>query len=73
MVLENLDDKFDEAMDMVIRTQNASQAILMRELSINFGRSMQILKQLEMIGVVSKAEPNKPRKVLIRLPDEIRW
>lgn len=72
MVLENVDYKFDEALDMIIRTQDASLAMLKKELNINFGRSMQILNQLETIGVVGKAEAGKSRKVLIRHLSEIR-
>lgn len=72
MVLENVDDEFDEALDMIIRTQDASPAMLKKELNISFGRAIHILKQLEMIGVVSKTEANRPRKVLIKHLSEIR-
>ena len=62
---EELDEKFDEAVRIVIQYDRASASLLQRRLSIGYARAARVLDQLERSGVVGPGEGAKPRDILI--------
>ena len=69
--LENVDDKFKEAVEAVIQHKRASASLLQRVLSIGYARAARVLDQLEQAGVVSASDgSSKPREVLISSAEE---
>lgn len=68
------DTLFDQAVDTVLGTGNASTTFLQRKLKIGYARAASLMDELERKGVVGPAEGAKPRKILKALrrdPDEI--
>ncbi len=65
------DKLFREAAEAVIHNQGASTSLLQRRLGIGYGRAARIMDQLEMAGVISKAEPgsSRPRDILVGLDE----
>lgn len=64
-----LDDLFDEAARIIVRSQQGSVSLLQRKLSVGYTRAARIVDQLEEAGVVGAFMGSKAREVLV--PDEL--
>jgi S-DNA-T family DNA segregation ATPase FtsK/SpoIIIE len=60
------DDKFDEAVEIVVRAGRASVSLLQRRLQIGFNRAARIIEEMERQGIVGPSEGGKPREVYVR-------
>ena len=58
------DSLYDQALDIVLSTGNASTTFLQRKLKIGYARAASLMDQLEKQGIVGPAEGSKPRKIL---------
>ncbi len=63
---EELDEKYDEAVEIVTSTGHASISMLQRRLRIGYNRAARIIEQMEKEGVVSPSDSMGRRKVLAR-------
>ncbi len=59
------DPLFDEAVELVIRTQKASISSVQRQLRIGYNRAARLVEQMESNGLVSAPENNGNRTVLV--------
>ncbi len=62
---EEVDALFDEAVDLVVRTGQASISLLQRRFRIGYTRAARLIDDLERRGMVGPFEGSKPREVLI--------
>ena len=62
---EEYDDLYDKAVDLVIKTRQASISMIQRRLRIGYNRAARMIELMERDGVVSKPQGSKPREVLI--------
>lgn len=60
------DELFDQAMQFVLSSQKASISSLQRHLRIGYNRAANLMQDLEDAGVVSAAEADNKRRVLMR-------
>ena len=60
----------DEAIDVVVNTQQASTSFIQRKFKVGYARAGRIIDQMEERGIVSGYQGSKPRTVL--MPKE-RW
>ncbi len=67
---EDVDELFDQAVDVVARSRIASISFVQRKLKIGYNRSARILEQMEADGIVGPQEGTKPREIFVRPPDE---
>lgn len=65
------DEKYDEAVQLVTRTRQASISMVQRHLRIGYNRAARIIEVMEKEGVVGPADGAKPREVLVPGYDEI--
>lgn len=63
--IEDKDELFDEAVDIVLQTGQASTSNLQRRLRLGYTRAARIIDQMESLGVVGPAQGAKPRDILI--------
>jgi len=63
--IEYVDDLFDEALEMVVLTGQASTSSLQRRLRVGYARAARLVDMLEQRGLVGPADGSKPRAVLI--------
>ncbi|MGC8928449.1 MAG: DNA translocase FtsK [Myxococcota bacterium] len=56
---------YQEAVNIVKTTRNASISMLQRRLNIGFNRAARLVEQMEKDGIVGPANGSKPRQVLI--------
>ena len=62
----DLDPLYDQAVQIVAETRQASASFLQRRLSIGFNRAARIIEQMEREGVVGPQKGRKPREVLVQ-------
>jgi DNA segregation ATPase FtsK/SpoIIIE, S-DNA-T family len=62
---EPVDSLYQNALDIVLGTGNASTTFLQRKLKIGYARAASLIDILELRGIVGPAEGSKPRKILI--------
>lgn len=65
------DEKYMEAVRLVIKTGKASISMVQRHLRIGYNRAARLIERMEQQGVVSPSDGIKPRKVLIKDIKEI--
>ncbi|MGX9133719.1 DNA translocase FtsK [Rummeliibacillus sp. JY-2-4R] len=63
--LDDTDDLYEEAVQLVASQDTASVSFLQRKLKIGYARAARIMDQMEERGIVGPAEKSKPREVLI--------
>ena len=59
------DDRFVEAVKLIVNTRQASISLLQRRLGIGYNHAGRIIDQMEQEGIVGPADGTKPREVLI--------
>lgn len=64
-VNDDRDDRYDEAVDIVINDGQASVSYLQRKMKIGYSRAARIIDEMEDMGIVGKSEGSKPRNILI--------
>ena len=66
---EEEDELFDEAVDIVVSSGQASVSMLQRRLKLGYSRAARLVDQMEERGIVGPFEGSKPRAVLITKSD----
>ena len=64
------DPLFDQAVEVIVRTQKATISSLQRHLRIGYNKAATIIDQLEAEGIVSAADHAGKRKILARKGDD---
>jgi S-DNA-T family DNA segregation ATPase FtsK/SpoIIIE len=59
------DDKYEEAVRVVVEHRSASASLLQRRLGVGYNRAANLIEEMEAKGVVGPAQGSKPRKVLM--------
>ncbi len=65
----DVDELFEEAARIIVRSQQGSVSLIQRKLSIGYTRAARIVDQLEQAGIVGTFAGGKAREVLV--PDEV--
>jgi DNA segregation ATPase FtsK/SpoIIIE, S-DNA-T family len=61
---EELDEKYDEAIELVLETRQASISMLQRRLRVGYNRAARMIEMMEQQGIVGTSDGVKPREVL---------
>lgn len=70
MMSGDKDDVYDEAIRVVMESNQASASILQRRLRLGYARAARIIDMMEADGLVGPFEGSKPRRILI---DRDEW
>ncbi len=65
------DDMYKDAVRAVIDGHKASTSLLQRRLRIGYGRAARLIETMEEQGIISHADGNRPREVLVSSLDEV--
>ncbi len=60
------DPLYDQALETVLGTGNASTTFLQRKLKVGYARAASIMDQLEEANIIGPAVGSKPRKILVK-------
>lgn len=58
------DEKYEEAVKVVMEHRSASASLLQRRLGVGYNRAANLIDELEANGIIGPAQGSKPRKVL---------
>jgi DNA segregation ATPase FtsK/SpoIIIE, S-DNA-T family len=61
---DDLDEKYEEAVQLVIETRQASISMLQRRLRVGYNRAARMIEIMEQQGIVGPSDGVKPREVL---------
>ncbi len=64
IIEEELDEKYDEAIELVLETRQASISMLQRRLRVGYNRAARMIEMMEHQGIVGPSDGVKPREVL---------
>ena len=68
---EGGDDKFRDAVRVVVERRKASTSMLQTRLGIGYQRAARIIEEMEERGIIGPQNGSKPRDVLISSPEEL--
>ncbi len=68
--LREKDELFDEAVDIILTTGQASVSILQRRMRLGYARAARLIDMMEEEGIVGPYRGSKPREILI---DRQQW
>ena len=63
--IDNVDELYEQAVQLVVESKNASTSMLQRRFSIGYARAARIMDQLEEHGVVGPPRGSRGREVLV--------
>ncbi|MDE5004800.1 DNA translocase FtsK, partial [Francisella tularensis subsp. holarctica] len=64
--VDSEDPLYNEALEIVIKTQKASISAVQRKLKIGYNRSARLMEEMEENGIVSEMNHNGMREVIIK-------
>lgn len=67
--IEGVDERLHEAIEMVVRSEQASISMLQRRMKIGYARAGRLIDEMANRGIVSQSAGSKPREVLITLEE----
>jgi S-DNA-T family DNA segregation ATPase FtsK/SpoIIIE len=65
---EEVDERYQDAIDIVLETRQASISMLQRRLRVGYNRAARMIELMEQQGIVSSSDGVKPREVIGRRP-----
>jgi S-DNA-T family DNA segregation ATPase FtsK/SpoIIIE len=65
------EDMLRDAVRVVIEGRKASTSLLQRRLRIGYGRAARLIEEMEEQGIISSADGNRPREVLVSSVEEV--
>ncbi|PZD93718.1 DNA translocase FtsK [Paenibacillus sambharensis] len=64
---DDLDELFDQAVQIVVEAKQASVSLLQRRMRVGYTRAARLIDQMEAKGIVGPYEGSKPREVLMSI------
>ncbi len=68
--IDTVDELFEEAAKIVVRTEQGSVSVLQRRLRVGYARAARLIDQLEQAGIVGPFDGSKARQVMVA-PEEL--
>lgn len=65
------DEVYDEAVQVVLETRQASVSVLQRKLRLGYGRAARIIDMMEQEGIVGPYQGSKPREIYVDRVQEV--
>lgn len=60
------DEKYEDAVELVLQTGHASISMVQRKLRVGYNRAARMIEDMEKNGIVGPSDGSRPREILIR-------
>jgi S-DNA-T family DNA segregation ATPase FtsK/SpoIIIE len=66
------DERYEDAVRLVLHTGQASASYLQRKLKLGYARASRIIDQMEQEGILGPSEGSKPREILVNIQEFLK-
>ena len=71
--LDKMDELLKQANEITIENGSGSTSLLQRKLILGYNRAGGLMDEMERLGVVGKMDGAKPRELLVKSIDDVKW
>ena len=68
-----MDELLKQAIEITIENGSGSISLLQRKLLLGYNRAGRLMDEMERLGVVGKMDGTKPRQLLVKSIDDVKW
>ena len=68
-----MDELLKQAIEITIENGSGSTSLLQRKLILGYNRAGRLMDEMERLGVVGKMDGTKPRPLLVKSIDDVKW
>ena len=71
--LYKMDELLKQAIEITIENGSGSTSLLQRKLLLGYNKAGRLMDEMERLGVVGKMDGAKPRELLVKFIDDVKW
>ena len=71
--IDKMDELLKQAIEITIENGSGSTSLLQRKLILGYNRAGRLMDEMERLGVVDKMDGTKPRQLLVKSIDDVKW
>ena len=71
--LYKMDELLKQAIEITIENGSGSTSLLQRKLLLGYNKAGRLMDEMERLGVVGKMDGAKPRELLVKSIDDVKW
>jgi len=68
-----MDELLKQAIEITIENGSGSTSLLQLKLLLGYNRAGRLMDEMERLGVVGKMDGAKPRELLVKSIDDVKW
>ena len=68
-----MDELLKQAIEITIENGSGSTSLLQLKLLLGYNRAGGLMDEMERLGVVGKMDGSKPRELLVKSIDDVKW
>lgn len=68
-----MDELLKQAIEITIENGSGSTSLLQRKLLLGYNKAGRLMDEMERLGVVGKMDGAKPRELLVKSIDDVKW
>jgi len=68
-----MDELLKQAIEITIENGSGSTSLLQLKLILGYNKAGRLMDEMERLGVVGKMDGSKPRELLVKSIDDVKW
>lgn len=68
-----MDELLKQAIEITIENGSGSATLLQLKLVLGYNKADKLINEMERLGILGKRDGSKPRELLIKSIDDIKW
>ncbi len=68
-----MDELLKQAIEITIENGSGSTSLLQLKLLLGYNKAGRLMDEMERLGVVGKMDGTKPRELLVKSIDDVKW
>ena len=71
--IDKMNELLKQAIEITIENGSGSTSLLQRKLLLGYNKAGRLMDEMERLGVVGKMDGTKPRELLVKSIDDVKW